>query len=132
DPHAAEDARDLVLGDVDPAAGPGHAHDAGDDALVAGPVLEVHAQHALLVVLDDAEVLDEALVLEDLGHAHLELGGRNVHLLVLGPTRVPDAGEEVGDRIASHDYQLALITPGTSPLSASSRKQMRHAWNFRM
>jgi hypothetical protein len=28
-------------------------------------------------------------------------------------------------------YQLALMMPGTSPRSASSRKQMRQAWNFR-
>ena len=28
-------------------------------------------------------------------------------------------------------YQLALITPGTSPASASCRKQMRHSLNFR-
>jgi hypothetical protein len=28
-------------------------------------------------------------------------------------------------------YQLALMTPGTSPLKASIRKQMRHMENFR-
>jgi hypothetical protein len=28
-------------------------------------------------------------------------------------------------------YQLALITPGTSPRNARKRKQMRHIWNFR-
>src|SRR3989442_4490680 len=28
-------------------------------------------------------------------------------------------------------YQLALITPGTSPARAYFRKQMRHIWNFR-
>lgn len=29
-------------------------------------------------------------------------------------------------------YQLALVTPGTSPLLASMRKQMRQMRNFRM
>src|SRR4029453_5753112 len=33
--------------------------------------------------------------------------------------------------IAGAPYQLALITPGTSPLRASSRKQIRHVWNLR-
>ena len=33
--------------------------------------------------------------------------------------------------IAGAPYQLALITPGTSPLRASSRKQIRQSWNLR-
>src|SRR5262245_53510258 len=48
--HPAEDRGDLVVGDVDPAARRGHAHQAGDDLLVAGAVLEVHAQRPLLRV----------------------------------------------------------------------------------
>src|SRR6185369_5683106 len=85
-------------------------------------------------VLDEAEILDEALFLEDLRDPDLELGRGHVDLLVLGPARVADAGQQIGDRIAHHrgrPYQLALITPGTSPLRASSRKQIRHAWNLR-
>src|SRR5262249_14807439 len=133
DAHAAEDRWNLVLRDIDPASRTGDAHQAGDHLLVAGPVLEVHAQRALLLVLDDPVVLDEPFFLEELGDPDLQLGGRDVHLLVLGAVRVANAGQEVGDRIAHHrdgSYQLALITPGTSPLSASSRKQIRHSWNF--
>src|SRR5690242_10851983 len=73
DPHAREDRRDLVLGHVHAAAGLGDPHDTRDDLLVARPVLQVHAQGALLVVLDHPEVLDEPLVLQDLGHAQLEI-----------------------------------------------------------
>jgi hypothetical protein len=29
-------------------------------------------------------------------------------------------------------YQLALTTPGICPVVASSRKQIRQSWNFRM
>jgi hypothetical protein len=29
-------------------------------------------------------------------------------------------------------YQLAFLTPGISPLRASSRKQIRHSWKRRM
>jgi hypothetical protein len=32
----------------------------------------------------------------------------------------------------SFPYQLALITPGTSPARASWRKQIRHKLNLRM
>src|SRR5712691_10441730 len=125
DTHPAQDARDLVLVHIDAAPGLRHADQAGYDLLVARAVLQVDAQRPLLLVLDEAEVLDEALVLEDLGDPHLELGGRDVHLLVLGAARVADARQEVCDRVAHRHgrlppYQLALITPGTSPLRASS------------
>ena len=96
------------------------------------PYLRYDAQRALLAVLQHAEVLDEPLVLEQLGDPHLELGGRDVHLLVLGVAGVADAGEQVGDRIGHRmAYQLAFTMPGTSPLSASSRKHRRHIWNLR-
>src|SRR5439155_1402165 len=99
---------------------------------VAEAVLEVDAEHVLLLVLEHAEVLDEALLLQQLRDADLELAGGDVALLVLGPAGVPDAREEVGDGIAAHVYQLAFVMPGTSPLRASSRKHRRHIWNLRM
>src|SRR5262245_8045672 len=101
--HAGQDGRDLLVGHVHPPARRRHAHQPRDHLLVARPILEVHAQRPLLLVLlEHAEVLDEPLGLEDLGHPHLELRGRDVDLLVLGPARVADAREHVGDRIAPH------------------------------
>src|SRR5881397_4266576 len=130
--HPGQDGRDLVVGDVHAPSRCGHPHEPGDHLLVAHAILEVDAQGPLLLVLEHAEVLDEALVLQDLGDPHLELRGRDVHLLVLGAARFADAGQKIGDRIASHGlYQLAFTMPGTSPLSASSRKQSRHISNFR-
>src|SRR5262249_41257667 len=108
-----------------------HAHQPRDHLLVAGTVLEIDAQHALFLVLEQAKVLNEPLVLEDLREPYLELRRGDVALLVLGAAGVPDARQHVGDRIALHGYQLAFTTPGISPLSASSRKQRRHSWNFR-
>ena len=52
----------------------------------------------VVLVLDDPEVLDEPLVLEDLGHAQLELRRWDVHLLVLGPAGVADTREEARSR----------------------------------
>jgi len=50
--------------------------------------------------------------------------------------RIAHASEQVGYGILhGHDafsYQLDLITPGISPLSAISRKQMRQMPNLRM
>src|SRR5919204_1458025 len=132
DPHAGEDRRDLVVRHVHAPARRGDTHEAGDHLLVGAAVLEVDAQHVLLAVLEDAEVLDEALLLQQLRDADLQPAGGNVALLVLGPAGVANAGEEVGDRIAAHAYQLAFTTPGTSPLSASSRKHRRHISNLRM
>src|SRR5262249_25134066 len=49
--------------------------------------------------------------------------------------RVSDPRQHIGDRIGHHGrvplYQLALTTPGTSPLRARFRKQMRHILNLR-
>src|SRR4029434_1051233 len=130
--HPGQDGRDLVAADVHAPPGRRDPDQPGDHLLVPHPVLEIHAQHPLLLVLEHPEVLDEALVLQQLGDAHLEPRAGDVHLLVLGPARVADTREHVGDRIASHGpYQLAFTMPGTSPLSASSRKQSRHISNFR-
>src|SRR5262245_26454546 len=132
DAHAGQDRRNLVMGHVDAPARCGHPHQPGDHLLVAHTVLQIYAQRVLLAVLEDAEVLDEPLLLEQLRDADLQLAGGDVALLVLGAAGVANAREEIGDRIAAHAYQLAFTTPGTSPFRASSRKHRRHIWNFRM
>src|SRR5262249_3005855 len=73
DAQSAVHAGDVVLPAVDAATGPADALQIGDHALHAGAVLQVHAEDALLVVLDALEVGDVALVLEDAGDVHLEL-----------------------------------------------------------
>src|SRR5262245_34758458 len=100
--HPGQDRGDLVVGHVHPPARRGDAHQSGDHLLVGRAVLEVDAQRTLLGVLQHPVVLDEPLVLQELGDAHLELRRRDVHLLVLGVAGVADAGEQIGDRIASH------------------------------
>src|SRR5215470_112693 len=106
--HAAEDRGDLVVGDVDAAAWRRHPHQPRDHPLVAGAVLEIDAQRVLLVVVQHAEVLDEPLVLQQLGDTHLEPGGRDVDLLVLGVAGVADAGQQIGDGIAAHGLPARL------------------------
>src|SRR5262247_4281288 len=100
--HPGQDGRDLVAAHVDAAPGRRDPDQPGDHLLVPHTVLEIHAQHPLLLVFEHPEVLDEALVLQDLGDANLEPRGGDVHLLVLGAARVTDTRQHVGDRIASH------------------------------
>src|ERR687888_2804606 len=100
DAHPAKDRRDPVAGDVDAPSRRGDAHEPGDHLLVPRAVLEVHAERPLLGVLQQPEVLDEALVLQELGDPQLELRRRDVDFLVFRAARVADAREHVGDRIA--------------------------------
>ena len=50
-------------------------------------------------LLDQAEALDVALVLQDPRNLRLQLAGRHVHARVLGGHGVADAREHVGNRI---------------------------------
>src|SRR3972149_2019321 len=86
--HPAQDRRDVILRHVHAAPGRRDPHQTRDDLLVARPVLEADAQRPLLRVLEHPEVLDEALVLQDLGDPHLATRRRDVHLLVLRTARV--------------------------------------------
>src|SRR5919198_3082963 len=63
DAHPAEDRRDPIAGDVHTPSRRGHPHEPGDHLLVPRAVLEVHTKRPLLLVLQQPEVLDKALVL---------------------------------------------------------------------
>src|SRR5437764_9372125 len=64
--QAAHDARDARLRHVHAAAGRRDAPDTGDHAGVRARVLEVDAERALTRVVDDLEVVDEALAQQNL------------------------------------------------------------------
>src|SRR5438034_2218135 len=116
DAHPGQDRGHLVVGHVDAPAGLGHAHEAPDQLLVGRSVLEVHAQRPLLRIVEHAVVLDEALVLQDLGDPHLQLGAGDVHLFVFSATAVPDPGEEISDGIALHGLPARLHDAGALAL----------------
>ncbi len=81
-----------------------------------------------------ADVGDEAFLLEDARDLALGARGRHDHLRVARPRRVADAREHVRDGVGDvhRSYQLDFVTPGSSPTSARSRKQMRHRAKRRM
>jgi hypothetical protein len=89
------------------------ARDALDllDHRLAGVVLEADLDHGLAVVVAHGEVLDVALVLQDLGDGLLHLRCRDDHAHLLRRLRVADAGQHVGDGI-THAHNFA---PTSSP-----------------
>src|SRR3954453_4841201 len=133
--HAAEDLGDLARVDIGAAAGRGHALQPRDHRRAVLGVLQAHAQSLADAGRLGAVVLDVALLLEDAGQLHLELGGRDDHRVVLGGQRVANAREEVGYWIVDHqltnNYQLDFVMPGTKPSWACSRRHIRHRPNLR-
>src|SRR5262249_34575967 len=110
DAETVHDARDVVAALVDAQAGARDALDLLDHGL-AGVVLEADLDEGLALLVAECEVLDVALVLEDLRDGALHLRGRDEHAHLLRRLRVADAGQHVGDGIThAHDfasYQLA-------------------------
>jgi hypothetical protein len=82
DAEATEDARDLLLADVDAEAGFAHAFQTGEDWLLFPRVVQVHAQVLPVPLFVHLEVLDVALGLQDFRDRPLELGCRHVHKVV--------------------------------------------------
>src|SRR6185295_8743646 len=99
DAQASVYARDLVLAAVDAAAGAADALQVGDHALHARAVLQVHTQHALLVV-----------------RRHLQVGRRDVHPGQLGADPIPDPADHVRDGIGHvHLGYLSSALPTSWP-----------------
>src|SRR4051794_4826936 len=116
--HAAEHARDVLLGHVAAPAGsrdPLHPADHGTSVLrVAKPNLDHLADPGRL----DAEVADVALLLEDAGHLALQPGCGDLDLLVLGQQSVANPVQVIGDWIGKHRL---LATSSTWSFRARSR-----------
>ena len=103
----------------------GDTLEVGDDAATISRELQLDDEHAVrerlaLVVLgiDDAVVLDVALVLEDAGDLLLDLGGWHRRGVVQRAIRVADAGQHVSDGVCEHvlpPYQLDFVIPGIAP-----------------
>src|SRR3954447_17981121 len=97
---------------VDPQPGLADAAHAGDRALPVAAVLEGDGQRllylALLRVLH-GERGDVALLLEDLGHALLDLAVRHRHGVVEGLVGVAQTGQHVCDRVGHRHGSVFLL-----------------------
>src|SRR5436309_13158409 len=98
DAEAVANRLDLVGLAVDPATGLAHPFEMRDgrDAILG--VAQEDPQRPHRRALDLPEVLDEALLLEELHDLQLELGGRHVQTVVLGNLRVADPARQIRDR----------------------------------
>src|ERR1017187_10779779 len=95
DPKAAEHARNLRVSDIDAATGTRNPLQIGNWRRVTRAVLQVHPQNLAALFFGRLEVRDVALFLQDAGHLDLELGMRNVHLLVPRLDGIANAGQKI-------------------------------------
>src|SRR6266545_5465360 len=136
DAEPAEDPRQRLLLGVHAQPRLGDAAHAADRPLAVGAVLQLDLEAAADLGPLHRPVLDVALLLEDLGELHLDLGAGHDDVVVVGGVAVAQPREHVGDRVGhghprSPPYQLDLVTPGSSPAWASCRTQMRQRPNLR-
>src|SRR6476660_5180606 len=95
----AENTRDVAAADVDATAGTRYSLDIRNCGFVGRRVFEIKTNGPLRAVFGQFEVDDVALLFEDAGNFHLQLGRRDVNLLMLRLERVTHAGQHVGDGI---------------------------------
>jgi hypothetical protein len=78
-PQTVEYVGDIVVAHVNPATGLAHPLQATNDREVLLVVFQINPQDALFLVLDEFVVLDIAFILEQLGKAQFDFGGRNIN-----------------------------------------------------
>ena len=107
--QAMQNPGQLVSTGIDTQAGLGDTAQAGDDLLLAGIVLQGDADDALGTIVDELEVLDIALIQQDLRDGLLHIGRGDVHGVMLGVVRVADTGQHIRNGIGDlHEFYLLL------------------------
>src|SRR6266511_691056 len=136
DAEPAHDPRKLVAHGVHAATWGGDAAQAGDGPFPLRPVLQADPQSPVDALALSLEAVHEPFRREDLEDGLVELGRRHEQVVLVRHVGVADPRQHVGDGIGDvgpnegfhHD---AFVTPGSSPMCASSRKQIRHSRNLR-
>src|SRR5215211_696804 len=114
--HSALDLRDAARVYVATAAGLRESLDPGDHRPAVLGVLQADAQRAPHATRLDLVPVDVALLLQDARDLRLEVGGGHLHLVVVGPQSVADAGQEVCDRVGLHRLPARLRQAGDHAL----------------
>src|ERR1700683_581419 len=119
DAQATDDAAQFLRARVLAAAGLRHALQVRDGAAPVGRILQEHAKDLVaLRFLHELVRLDKSLFLHDAHHFGLQLRRRHVHPRVLGFRGVPDARQQIGNRIGHHREFVLLPA------------RLEHAGNF--
>src|SRR5690606_34653200 len=117
DAQAPQHAGNLILLGINPQAGAAYPAQTGDDPLLAGPVLQVQPEHALLVIIDPLEVVNEALFLQNLGESPLHSGPRDIYLFVIGRVGIADSRQEIRNGIR-HRHGMNLLQLLAAPAAS--------------
>src|SRR5450631_3903692 len=136
DSETTQDAGDVRLPDIHPAARTRNALDRRDHRRVVSAVLQIDLDGLLRAFFRHLEIGNVAFLFQNARYFRFQLGSRHVYRRMAGLDRVANASQHVGNWIARHSsptssYQLALVTPGISPFRASLRKQRRQIPNLR-
>ena len=99
DTQATQHAGQFIGAHIDAQAGLGNAAQASDDLFFAGVVLQSDVDDTLGAVVNNLEVLDVALIQQNLSDTLLHIGGGNINGVVLGTVCVADAGQHIRNRI---------------------------------
>src|SRR5450755_2662801 len=109
DTKAAQDPGKVVPPRIDPQAGLGYPLEPGNRALASRP--ELQRDHEALADFGGLHPpsRDVALLLEDLGDMHLDLGVRHGHCVVVCRVGIAQTGQHVCDRVGHCHGLVALL-----------------------
>src|SRR6266567_3580406 len=116
DTQASEHARNFGAANVYPAPGTRDPRHIRDRRLIITCVFQVDADDLVAFLFGSLEVRDIALLFEDAGNLHFQVGSGNIHLLVPRTNRVANSRQHVCDRIGQI-HRLLLLSRPFSPLS---------------
>jgi hypothetical protein len=136
DAEPAHDPGKLVAHRVHAAAGRGDPLEAGDGPFSLRSVLQADPEGLVDALPFAPEAIHEPFRRKDLEDGLVELGRRHQQVVLVGHVGVADPREHVRNGIGDVGpnerlHHEAFVTPGSSPMWASSRKQIRHSRNLR-
>jgi hypothetical protein len=127
DTETALNTGQLLGAAIDAVTRTGDSLDSLDRRTTTVSITEHKLQESTMGLFSHLIPVDVSLIDEDLGNAYLHLGRRHGNTLMSDRHRVANSRKHVCNRICNgHGYHEAFRTPGSSPLDANSRTQMRH------
>src|SRR5580698_10453308 len=113
---------DLSAPHVHPASRAGDAVHIRDHRFIVVGVFQVDTQDLVSFLFRRFEIGDVALFFENAGNLQLQLGSRNIHLLVPCANRIANARQHICDRIGQPHAFLLLNRPFASAILALRRR----------
>jgi hypothetical protein len=109
DPQPAEHAWNIIPSHIHAAPGPRNALQVGDGGIIVLAVFQVNAQDLSAFFLCRLEIGDIAFFFQNARDFQLQLGGRNIELLVTRVDRITNARQQICDRIGQTHLRLSPL-----------------------